>query len=140
MFQGIEFEVISASTQFVDEALRLRAEHASLAAISTSYKVLVDGDEAAFIILDRNSHLKVLYIYELVVRSDRRRIGLGTRVMAAIECLAREENWPLIGLRPHALDKTITNDILISWYQSLEFSWCQDEKKIMCKSVTGGRP
>ncbi len=132
----IEFEILSSSTRFLDPGLQLRAKHASHTPISTSYKVLVDGREAAFLTIDRNTYFKVLFVYELMVRSDERRKGLATRVMERIERLAFEEGWPEMRLRPQALDNTISDADLISWYQLLGFSWCADERGTMCKPVS----
>lgn len=132
----IEFEILSSSTRFLNPGLQLRAKHASHTFFSTNYKVLVDGREAAFLTIDRNTYFNVLVVYELIVRSDERRKGLATRVMKRIEKLASEEGWPEIRLHPHALDNTISDAVLISWYQSLGFTWCADERGAMCKPVS----
>jgi GNAT superfamily N-acetyltransferase len=114
----ISLEEISTSLDCEDQELRDRDRSCSRKSrVTTYYRALCDKDELAFVALDRNPDLDALVIYEIYVASHNRNKGKGTRVLAAIEDLARREGFMRTFLLPHPLDGNFPVMRLMAWYE-----------------------
>ncbi len=85
--------------------------------ISTvGYKVVSGQQEVAFVALDRLPQLETLVLYELFVRVDNRRQGIGSAVLQDVERTARNEGFASVTLTAHPLDQSIEKHALVTWY------------------------
>lgn len=56
------------------------------------------------------------FVYEIYVLPAYRQIGIGNSLLSYAEDLARSLGCTSIRLEPHAFDRTVTLDLLLSWY------------------------
>jgi GNAT superfamily N-acetyltransferase len=114
---------VADSRTVVNDALRDRALHSSRGCYTKHYIVYDHGSEVAFLSVDPRPDLNLLVIYEIFVAPEIRRRGIGTRVLLAVENLARDTGSPRVRLIPKALgyppgdERDSETTKLIEWYE-----------------------
>ena len=64
-----------------------------------------------------------MVLYEIFVKRDMRRKGIGTAVLSEIEKIAVEEGFLKIRLRPSPLDREMSQWELVNWYLREGYDW-----------------
>jgi GNAT superfamily N-acetyltransferase len=113
----MELRPITDPEKVLNEEIRRRAKNGSKTAVTKHFVAVEEGVEAAFVALDifpdPEEHL---VLYELVVPKALRCRGIGSRVLAIVEKLAREWKYAKVLLRPKPLDATWSSERLEDWY------------------------
>src|SRR5215210_626725 len=86
------------------QELRTRAMISSKARYTEHYVVDEDGEEVAFLSLDRIPHVDYLVLYEIFVPPVLRHQGIGSRVLMEVERIAQEHAYEKITVTPSALE------------------------------------
>lgn len=120
-----QFQIVEVgdSRSIVNDALRDRALHSSRGCYTKHYIMYDQGSEVGFLSVDSRPDLNLLVIYEIFVAPEIRRRGIGTRVLLAVENLARGTGLPRVRLIPKALgyppgdERDRETGKLIEWYE-----------------------
>lgn len=83
---------------------------------SINFIAKVEEDEVGFLCYEDWTDQSNGFIYEIYVLPAYRQIGIGNRLLSYAEGLARSLGCTSIRLEPHAFDRTVTLDLLRSWY------------------------
>jgi GNAT superfamily N-acetyltransferase len=103
--------------QALNSEVRQRAEHVGYAGYTRHFVAREDGQEVAFVALDFCPKGDPLWLYDLHVPSDMRRNHVGTRVLLAVENIAKQHGYAAVNLHPKSLDKDLSDEQLLEWYE-----------------------
>ncbi len=116
----MEIVLIEAETpdSFRHPELKVRAIISTKCKKTIHYKALADGEEVAFVSLDRwpETEFNHMVVYEIFVPRSLRCKGFGRAALAEAERIARIEGFKKIRLRPLPLDQKISKEELTEWY------------------------
>jgi hypothetical protein len=112
----MRLSVIRFPSDFELPALRKRAQESSKSIKTIHYRCIADGQEVAFVSLDRWPELGEMVLYEIFVPRELRRQGIGSAALSEVENTAINEGMFLIRLRPRPLDGGISEADLAKWY------------------------
>ena len=114
-----------ASDSFLSPELQTRAKESSKTPQTTHYRVLANDREVAFVSLGRPFEARAgqMVLYEIFVKRDMRRKGIGTAVLSGIETMAMREGFRKMRLRPSPLDRETSQWELVSWYLREGYDW-----------------
>ncbi len=101
--------------------LRQRSQESSKSENTIHYRVTKDGQEVAFISLDRWPTPNYMVLYEIYVAKKMRRQGIGTAVLAEVENAAIKEGISKMLVCPRPLDQEISQQGLVEWYAHLGY-------------------
>lgn len=82
-----------------------------------NFLVFESGEEIAFVSLDFYPEGQPLWLYDLLVPINMRRNHVATRVLNAVEVLAKQNDYREVSLHPKSFDASFPNEELISWYK-----------------------
>lgn len=101
----------------INEEIRRCATDGSKTAVTRHFAAIEGGREVAFISLDLfPPSQQPLVLYTLVVPTSLREKGVGSRVLAEVERLAKQWKYSKVLLRPKSLDNRWSNERLREWY------------------------
>jgi GNAT superfamily N-acetyltransferase len=104
--------------EFVAPALRSRAGKAPRIRTTHLFRALSDDVEVALVVLDNHEGAACSILYELFLASDRRNLGIGTQVLAAVEEHVRASGRSCVEVWPRSLDRSNRSDVqLVRWYK-----------------------
>ncbi|MCT9812403.1 GNAT family N-acetyltransferase [Acidovorax sp. Be4] len=122
------FEVIS------DEILRDIAQRAH-GGWSTEYIAKYNGAEVGLLSFDFYQNKMESKIHEIYVLSEFREKGIGRKLLMYAEEVAMELRCFSIALEPHPFDRTVSLDMLISWYARNGYTPLVSNPKMMVKNL-----
>ena len=96
--------------------IRDRAERAGCGR-SQEYVAFFEGAEAAFLSFEDWSDKSIGFIYEIFVFPVFRKQGIGTELLSYAESLAMSLGCSVIELKPYAFDRSVSSELLVSWYR-----------------------
>jgi GNAT superfamily N-acetyltransferase len=111
----MELMRIERHDQALNPELRKRAEHVRSSKITKVFVAREGGQEVAFVALDCHPPGE-LWLYDLLVPKDMRRNHVGTRVLQAVERLAKQFGYTAVYLHPKSLDEDFPDEELVKWY------------------------
>ena len=91
--------------------------------------------EVGFLSLDLMYHRKLLFLYELFVVTDKRRNGIGQKILDWVYEFARKEKFETIWLEPNPFDRSVTLEVLNKFYMTNGFN-PQPESSQLMKEVS----
>lgn len=94
--------------------LQLRSTESPKSGCTTHYLLMLAAEAVGFLSLDRTEH--ELGIYEIWIRSDKRRQGLARHCLCLIEELAASESRTGLWVRPVPLSPDTAADELVNLY------------------------
>lgn len=130
----MQFVKIETESQVNNEVLRERVTRAQ-SGKSSEYILLSNGSESGFISFEVLSDRSLGFIYEMYVLPSSRRKGLGSALLSYGEGLAKELNCTHIQLEPNAFDRTVSKDLLVSWYTKNGYLKMSDNSERMEKII-----
>ena len=112
-----ETRPITDPKQILNEEIRRHALDGSKATVTRNFVAIEEGREVAFVSLDifpPSQQPRVLYT--LAVPALLREKGIGSRVLAEVERLAKKWGYSKVLLGPKSLDQRWSNERLREWY------------------------
>lgn len=113
----IEFSELTQNQPFTDQELAKHASETSASKLTIKYRVLEDGCEVGFVVLDRWNDLGILTLYDLYVLTEARGHGLGERILSEVERAAKEEGFTRLTLDATPRDPEFPAERLEVWYR-----------------------
>jgi GNAT superfamily N-acetyltransferase len=110
--------------------LRERAKHIGANGYTKNFLVFEEGREVAFVSLDFWPKGYPLILHDLLVSTDVRRNLVGTRVLNAVEVIAKQNNYPAVSLQPKSFNSSLPNKRLISWYKRCGYTQVSNNGRI----------
>jgi len=107
---------INKLNEIKDSMIRDRAERAGCGR-SQEYVAFFEGAEAAFLSFEDWSDKSIGFIYEIFVFPVFRKQGIGTELLSYAESLAMSLGCSVIELKPYAFDRSVSSELLVSWYR-----------------------
>jgi len=87
--------------------------------LTKNYSVRENGAEVAYVALERHDR-RYLILYEMFVPEALRQQGIGSRILAETERLAKAESYPRVLLIAHPLEP-YPQEKLAAWYRRRGF-------------------
>lgn len=113
----MELRAITDLEKVLNEEIRRCAKDGSKAAATKHFVAIENREEVAFVSLDiYPPSQQPLVLYTLVVPKSVRGKGVGSRVLAEVERLAKRWKYTKVLLRPKSLDESWSNERLRGWY------------------------
>jgi GNAT superfamily N-acetyltransferase len=114
----VKLRRITDPEKVLNEEIRRRAIDGSKNAVTRHFVAIEDGKEVAFVSLDIfPPSQQPLVLYTLVVPKSLREQGVGSRVLAEVEIIAKQRKYAKVLLRPKSLDDSWwSNERLQEWY------------------------
>jgi len=113
----LELRPITDPDKILNEQIRRCAKDGSKAAATEHFVAIENGSEVAFVSLDIfPPSQQPLILYTLVVPKSLREKGVGSRVLAEVERLAKLWKYSRVLLRPKSLDNGWSDERLREWY------------------------
>lgn len=75
-------------------------------------------------------------LYELLVFSEYRRRGYGTRILNEVEKAAKKQGYDKVKIRPGEISCDITKEELINWYYRNGYSVSEEDSKVLEKKCS----
>jgi GNAT superfamily N-acetyltransferase len=100
-----------------DAELQTRVLQSPKARHTHHYVAMEDGCEVSFLALDQIPGVDYLVLYEIFVRHEYRRRGVGTQLLREVESLAAALGYEKITLSPSPLEQGYPEAQLIAWYK-----------------------
>lgn len=122
---AITLSEIHHPDEFINRELRVMARYSRKYKLTTWYRVRWDGEEVAFLAIDRRPD-RHLIPHVLVVPRDLRRRGIGSAVLREVEQLAQDEGFGSVRVWPRPLDPTFDQQALESWYRKRGYEGAAD--------------
>jgi GNAT superfamily N-acetyltransferase len=108
---------ITNPEEVCNDEIRRSAKDGSRSNVTEHFLAIENNEEVAFVSLDVFPPVPPpLVLYTLVVPKALRGNGVGSRVLAEVERIARELGYEKVLLRPKSLDKSWSNERLREWY------------------------
>jgi GNAT superfamily N-acetyltransferase len=104
-----------------DAELHARMSQSSKAHHTHHYVAMEDNLEVAFLALDQIPGVDYLVLYEIFVRQDHRRRGIGSLLLREVEALAANLGYDKITLSPSPLEHSFPEARLTAWYKRLGY-------------------
>jgi len=108
---------INGFNEVKNSIIKKRAQRASNGR-SQEYIAIFEGAEAAFLSFEDWSDRSIGFIYEIFVLPAFRRQGIGTELLSYAESLAISLGCSVIRLEPYAFDRSVSSELLVSWYRN----------------------
>jgi GNAT superfamily N-acetyltransferase len=129
LFKGLTMAItlteIHHPDAFINRELRVMARHSRKFRLTTWYRVCWDGEEVAFLAIDRRPDRRLIP-HLLVVPRDLRRRGIGSAVLREVERLAQDEGCDSVRVWPRPLDAAFDRRALESWYRKRGYQGAAD--------------
>ncbi len=127
---AMKLSPITDPEKVLNEEIRRCAKDGSKAAATKHFMAIENGEEVAFVSLDIfPPSQQPLVLYTLVVPKSLRGKGVGSRVLAEVERLAKQWKYAEVLLRPKSLDKSWSNERLREWYSKRGYKPTSPERE-----------
>lgn len=124
---------INSLNEVNDSIVRDRAKRAACGR-SQEYIAIFEGAEAAFLSFEDWSDKSIGFIYEIFVLPVYRKQGIGTKLLLYAESLAMSLGCSVIELKPDAFDRSVSSELLVSWYRKNGYDFMTGDTEKMEKS------
>jgi GNAT superfamily N-acetyltransferase len=113
----------------MNEEIRRCAKDGSKNVVTKHFLAIENSVEVAFVSLDIfPPSQQPLVLYTLVVPKSLREKGVGSRVLAEVERLAKQWKYAKVLLRPKSLDERWSNERLREWYSKRGYQPMSSER------------
>lgn len=123
----ITFTEIQSADSFASPELKTRANESSKSRLTRHYRVDLNGDEVAFLSLDRCMgplyDISIMVIYEIYVLPGLRDCGIASAILSEVERIAVNDGYRIIRLRPSPLGYCMPAAELEQWYIRRGYNW-----------------
>jgi GNAT superfamily N-acetyltransferase len=114
----ISLEPVRGERDFQDPVLRSRASKAPALDTIRRLKVNADGVETALVLLDVHPDHDSVILYEIFLLAGQRNVGIGTKILAAVEGYVLNLGRACLEVWPRSVDRASRSDAqLVKWYR-----------------------
>jgi GNAT superfamily N-acetyltransferase len=128
---------VNDEEQIANTQIRLQYTASTAMVYSCRFIATEGGAEVGFLHVEfwPKEELEHCVIYEIFVPPSLRRRGIGTRLLAAAETIARNRGYRSVQLHPRTMDEEIDQNILEQWYATHGYVPDQDDGVTLLKQV-----
>ena len=99
-----------------DRTLRKRARECARISVTKHYIISCEKEEVAYLAIDHMPGVDYILLYEIFIKENFRKRGIGSEILIRVENLGRELGYSKVVLHAQSFDKNIPKETIEAWY------------------------
>lgn len=127
-------ELVNESV-IIDRSLRKRARECARISFTKHYIVYSDDREVAYLAVDQIPGADYILLYEIFIREEYRKKGIGSQILDRVEALGKEMGYNKVVLHVESFDRKVSKETIESWYRKRGYRTSEKLHKALEKEL-----